>query len=177
MACVIAILAECASMYPTAGGAYHFAIFLVPEKFRRGVGYPLGWINYFGWVFTAAACSSIGGNLTIGLINLCLPTFDATIRWRLFMIYLGWASVSFLLNQFLVSVMSLIENVGCKSSFIPASCHQLIQFAKVASAWQVLLLSSLPFWRRPRRRLHHSSLLRFLIKLGKELNELSLESR
>ncbi|KAI8649009.1 hypothetical protein NCS55_01474300 [Fusarium keratoplasticum] len=48
--CTMSVLAECASLFPTAGGAYHFSTFLCPEKYRRYVGYPIGIISMLGFV-------------------------------------------------------------------------------------------------------------------------------
>ncbi|WAO93423.1 Choline transport protein [Fusarium falciforme] len=89
--CIMATLAECASMFPTAGGAYHFATFLAPEKYRRYISYPLGWLNYLGWVFTIASCSAIATWLTFSLVNLCKPEVSVTTRWQLFLVYIAWS--------------------------------------------------------------------------------------
>ncbi|KEZ46730.1 hypothetical protein SAPIO_CDS0006 [Scedosporium apiospermum] len=85
--CIILTFAQCASRYSTAGGAYHYACFLLPDQYRRSVSYVLGWLNYLGWIFTHAACCSIVATCTMALVNLCDPSFDTSIRWRLFLVY------------------------------------------------------------------------------------------
>ncbi|BCS21880.1 uncharacterized protein APUU_30105A [Aspergillus puulaauensis] len=109
---VIGILAECASIFPTAGGAYHFATFLAPERYRRYVGYALGWLNFLGWVLTIAACASIATGLTFSLAILTHPEYVVGGRWHLFLVYVGWVLVACLVNLYLFGLLDKIENVG-----------------------------------------------------------------
>ena len=115
--CLTAILAECAATFPTAGGAYHFSTFLAPAKYRRVIGYPLGWLNYLGWLFTIAACCSITTGLTYSLVILCEPYFAVTARWQLFLIYIAWAIFSWAVNIFWLSGVHILSNIGCRSSY------------------------------------------------------------
>lgn len=112
--CIMATLAECASMFPTAGGAYHFATFLAPEKYRRYISYPLGWLNYLGWVFTIASCSAIATGLTFSLVNLCKPEVSVTTRWQLFLVYIAWCTMAWAINAFMLPGVGYLENCGCK---------------------------------------------------------------
>lgn len=113
---IMATFAECAAIFPTAGGAYHYALFLLPEKHRRKAGYPLGWLNFFGWVLTIAACASIAAGLTMSLINMCNPDFDTSRRWQLFLFYILWSVVAWAINCFMLSAVAWIENVIGRAS-------------------------------------------------------------
>jgi choline transport protein len=98
-----------------AGGAYHYATFLIPEKHRRQIAYPLGWLNYLGWIFTHAGCCAIVATSIMGLINLCRPEFDVTSRWKLFLIYLAIDAVCWLCNLWGVKGIPKLELLGCRS--------------------------------------------------------------
>lgn len=93
--------------------------FLTPPKYRRGFSYVVGYYNYFGYILTFAACASVMAFLTTGLINLCAPEFDVTIRWRLFVFYVIWATVAWLVNIFGVRIIGLVETVSCESLLSP----------------------------------------------------------
>lgn len=113
--CTMSVLAECASLFPTAGGAYHFSTFLCPEKYRRYVGYPVGWLNYLGWVFTVAACAAIQTGLTFSLVIMCDPTYVVSGRWQYFLVYVAWAAVAWVINLFFLKGFHVVENLGCES--------------------------------------------------------------
>lgn len=97
------------------GGAYHYATFLIPEKHRRQIAYPLGWLNYLGWIFTHAGCCAIVATSIMGLINLCRPEFDVMSRWKLFLIYLAIDAVCWLCNLWGVKGIPKLELLGCWS--------------------------------------------------------------
>lgn len=95
------------------GGAYHYATFLSPPRYRRHCGYFLGWLNYLGWVFTHAACCAIVATSTLALINLCKPDFDVTTRWQLFLLYLAVAGICWAVNLFGLGGIPTLEIIGC----------------------------------------------------------------
>ncbi|CRG89732.1 Choline transport protein [Talaromyces islandicus] len=111
--CIILTFAQCAARYSTAGGAYHYACFLIPDQYRRQVAYPLGWMNYLGWIFTHAGCCSIVAKTVLGLVNLCHPDFDVTSRWKLFLVYLAWDALCWLFNIWGVRGIPTLELFGC----------------------------------------------------------------
>ncbi|EXJ78179.1 hypothetical protein A1O3_09340 [Capronia epimyces CBS 606.96] len=116
VACMTAVLAECASIFPTAGGAYHFATFLVPQKYRSGVGFVLGWINYLAWTLAAAACYSILSSLIFAFVFETHPDFSLSGRYQLFLVYVAVAIVSWAANLFCLSAIPLLGNIGCYGS-------------------------------------------------------------
>lgn len=122
----MATLAECASMFPTAGGAYHFTTFLVPEKYRKYIGYPLGWLNYLGWVFTIASCSAIATGLTFSLVNLCKPEIEVTTRWQLFLVYIGWCTMAWAVNVFMLPMVTYVENFGCRMCLLKLQSDTIV---------------------------------------------------
>lgn len=128
--CLTAILAECAATFPTAGGAYNFSTFLAPAKYRRYVGYPLGWLNYLGWLITICACCSICTGLTYSFVVLCKEDFAVTARWQLFLMYVAWAIFAWAVNIFWLPGVQILSNIGCESGYTLGFfkwliCHEL----------------------------------------------------
>ncbi|KAF5975974.1 choline transporter protein [Fusarium bulbicola] len=101
------------------GGAYHYAVFLTPEKYRRQIAYPLGWLNYAGWVLTHAACCAVTATLTLALINLCDVEFD-------------------IINLFGLREIPTLENVGCWATaigFVAFSVLLLVKAPKPSASF------------------------------------------
>ncbi|RFU80534.1 choline transport [Trichoderma arundinaceum] len=48
--CVAASLGELSSIWPTAGGQYHFVYALCTERWRRPISFVVGWANIVGWL-------------------------------------------------------------------------------------------------------------------------------
>ncbi|CAI0648713.1 unnamed protein product [Colletotrichum noveboracense] len=151
--CIILTFAQCAARYSTAGkalfftsdrqendtniikgGAYHYATFLIPEKYRRQCAYPLGWLNYCGWVLTHAACCAIVATLTLALVNLCQPEFDVTTRWQLFLVYLAMVFGCWLVNLFGLRGIPTLELVGCWATVFVFVAYTIALLVKAPKA-------------------------------------------
>ncbi|VUC32522.1 unnamed protein product [Clonostachys rosea] len=111
--CIMLVFSQCAARFSTAGGAYHYAAFLLPDQYKRSVSYPLGWLNYFGWILTHAACCSIVATCLLALINLCNPEFAVDTRWQLFLAYVAVAWICWLVNLFGLKGIPTLEILGC----------------------------------------------------------------
>ncbi|KAL3455343.1 amino acid/polyamine transporter I [Aspergillus heterothallicus] len=132
--CLILTLAQCAARYSTAGGAYHYSCFLIPPQYRRQISYPLGWINYLGWILTHAACCAIVATSTLGLVNLCHPGFAVTTRWHLFLVYLGVAGVCWLLNLRGLRSIPTLELLGCYVTIAAFIAYTVLLLVKAPKA-------------------------------------------
>jgi choline transport protein len=113
--CIAISLAELASVYPTAGGQYHFASILAPKKIRRGVSYACGLLSMFSWVAIGAAVTIIPAQQIMALVSALNPTFE-TKQWHVFLIYEGVAAFILANNLFLLKKAPWIHNIGCKSA-------------------------------------------------------------
>ncbi|KAK6434707.1 hypothetical protein LTR95_009103, partial [Oleoguttula sp. CCFEE 5521] len=70
MSFVYASLAEMASMFPTAGGQYHWVSELAAPTWQKPLSYFVGWLTAMGWqVYLAGICFMVGSVLQ-GLIVL-----------------------------------------------------------------------------------------------------------
>ncbi|KAM5349527.1 hypothetical protein ACJ41O_006032 [Fusarium nematophilum] len=136
--CIMLVFAQCSARFATAGGAYHYAVFLLPEKYRRQIAYPLGWLNYFGWVLTHAACCAVTATLALALINLCDADFDVTVRWRLFIAYFIVAAGCWLVNLFGLRGIPTLEIIGCWATaigFVAFSIALLVKAPKASARY------------------------------------------
>ncbi|ETI19532.1 hypothetical protein G647_09366 [Cladophialophora carrionii CBS 160.54] len=104
-------LAELASVYPTAGGQYHFASILAPKKIRRGVSYACGLLSMFSWVAIGAAVTIIPAQQIMALVSALNPMFE-TKQWHVFLIYEGVAAFILVNNLFLLKKAPWTHNIG-----------------------------------------------------------------
>jgi choline transport protein len=99
--CTALTLAELISVYPTAGGQYHFSSILAPEDQGRLLAYLSGFLSNFAWISSSAGTFMMAANITVALI----VQFDAEYvsqAWHLFLIYQAFNLVSMIANIFFV---------------------------------------------------------------------------
>ncbi|KAK9371393.1 choline transport protein [Lipomyces kononenkoae] len=132
--CIILTFAQCASRFSTAGGAYHYACFLIPEKYKREIAYPLGWLNYLGWIFTHAGCCAVVATLTLALVNLCRPDFDVTTRWQLFLVYLAVDVLCWIINLWGLKGIPTLELLGCYATAFGFVAYTIALLVKAPKA-------------------------------------------
>lgn len=132
--CIVLTFAQCAARFSTAGGAYHYACFLIPEQYRRQIAYPLGWLNWLGWIFTHAGCCAIVASLTLGLVNLCRPGFDVSTRWQLFLVYLAVDAVCWLINLWGLKGIPTLELFGCYATALGFIAYTIALLVKAPKA-------------------------------------------
>ncbi|KIW63200.1 hypothetical protein PV04_10065 [Phialophora macrospora] len=109
--CIAISLAELASVYPTAGGQYHFTSILAPKKIRRGVSYACGLLSMLSWVAIGAAVTIIPAQQIMALVSAFNPTFE-TKQWHVFLIYEGVAAFILVNNLFLLKKAPWTHNIG-----------------------------------------------------------------
>jgi choline transport protein len=105
-------MSELASVYPTAGGQYHFASILAPEKTKRAISYACGLLSIFSWVAIGAAVTIIPAQQIMALVALYRPDF-VTKEWHVFLIYEAMALLVLLYNMFALKWTSWTHYVGC----------------------------------------------------------------
>ncbi|EUC27995.1 hypothetical protein COCCADRAFT_9547 [Bipolaris zeicola 26-R-13] len=84
-ACAIS-LAELASVYPTAGGQYHWVSILAPERWSRGLSYYCGATNVFSWIAICAGIAIIVPQLCLGMAIFWNPSYVLQ-AWHAFLVY------------------------------------------------------------------------------------------
>jgi choline transport protein len=108
------MLAELASVYPVAGGQYHFTSILAPEKVKNGLSYVCGWITTFCWIATGAAVTVITAYQTNAVAAYFHPHYNQH-SWQVFLIYQAWILLIAVYNIFVIKRLSITHTLGCKS--------------------------------------------------------------
>lgn len=109
--CLSVSLSEFLSAFPTAGGQYHWVALVSPPKYRRIFSWITGWISVGGWIALSAAAGLLSSELIMGMIALYHPLFEAK-RWQQFLIYIGYALWSFLMNAFGTKVLPFANKIS-----------------------------------------------------------------
>ncbi|KAL4767879.1 amino acid/polyamine transporter I [Aspergillus nidulans var. acristatus] len=106
-----ASLAELASMYPTAGGQYHFTAILVPQRFRNALSWTVGWIGTFGWISFAASAPFFAATMLQGVIVLNHESYGME-RWQGTLIYWALVALATAINIWGSRLLSLVESMS-----------------------------------------------------------------
>ncbi|CAH0058443.1 unnamed protein product [Clonostachys solani] len=86
--CIAVSLAEIASIYPTAGGQYHWVAALCPAPRKAAAAWATGWISVGGQILLTASSAFAAGLQTQALIVLNDETYVPS-RWQGMLFY--WA--------------------------------------------------------------------------------------
>ncbi|RAK80052.1 putative GABA permease [Aspergillus fijiensis CBS 313.89] len=106
-----ASLSEMASIYPTAGGQYHFTAKFAPEPLRRSFSWAVGWIGTFGWVSFTASAPYLSAGMVQGLVVLTRETYQPQ-RWHVSLIYWAMVGLATVLNVWGSRLLSLVEAIS-----------------------------------------------------------------
>ena len=99
--CISLVLAELASVYPTAGGQYHFTSILAPEGINRLLSYICGWVTAFCWIATGAAVLTITSYQLAAVVTFYDEAMLAH-SWQVFLVYQALSLLCLLYNIFLI---------------------------------------------------------------------------
>ncbi|KAH8678445.1 amino acid/polyamine transporter I [Xylariales sp. PMI_506] len=99
--CCAATLAELASVYPTAGGQYHWTSILAPKTMSKQLSYACGFINACSWVTICAGIAIIAPQLCLAMAVFFHPDYVPQ-AWHTFLIYQGINFLVLLYNIFLL---------------------------------------------------------------------------
>lgn len=107
-------IAELSSVYPTAGGQYHFASILGPKRFTRAISYICGIITAFSWISIGAAIMIIPSTQIIALTSYYHPTYIPH-KWHYFLIYQAMGLTVLFYNLWALKKLPRTHDVGCES--------------------------------------------------------------
>ncbi|KAF3008411.1 hypothetical protein E8E13_001720 [Curvularia kusanoi] len=79
--CVAASMGELVSLWPTAGGQYHWVYVLAPDRRRAVLSYFIGWQSVIAWQATAAGGAYVSATSTQGLVINSQPSYIPE-RWH-----------------------------------------------------------------------------------------------
>jgi len=110
MTCVIASMADMASMAPTSGGQYHWVSEFAPKRYQRYLSYIVGWTGALGWQAGTASASFLAGTMIQGLIVLWDETYVPT-RWQGTLLTIAVALIATFFNTLGARQLPLLEGL------------------------------------------------------------------
>ncbi|KAJ0427176.1 amino acid/polyamine transporter I [Aspergillus carlsbadensis] len=111
MLCTGVTLAELASVYPTAGGQYHFTSILASRRWSRSLSYFSGLAAIFSWICLGASIGLSGTNALMAIIIRWRPEYEPQ-TWHYFLVYQLFNIVIVLYNAFLTNRTLWVYNLG-----------------------------------------------------------------
>ncbi|EAW14374.1 putative choline transport protein [Aspergillus clavatus NRRL 1] len=111
MLCTGITLAELASVYPTAGGQYHFTSILAPERWSRSLSYFSGLAAVFSWITLGASIALAATQALMAVVIRWQPTYQPQ-AWHFFLVYQLFNIAMVVYNIFLTNKTLWIYNVG-----------------------------------------------------------------
>ena len=112
-ACIASTMAELVSVYPTAGGQYHFVSILTPDRYRRALSYACGLLSILSWISIGASVAIITAQQIEALVALYHPNYRSP-TWHVFLIYEAVLVWTFLFNLLVLKKAPWTHNFGCK---------------------------------------------------------------
>jgi choline transport protein len=112
MLCTGVTLAELASVYPTAGGQYHFTSILASRRWSRSLSYFSGLAAIFSWICLGASIGLSGTNALMAIIIRWRREYEPQ-TWHYFLVYQLLNIAIVLYNAFLTNKTLWVYNIGC----------------------------------------------------------------
>jgi choline transport protein len=106
-------MGELASVYPTAGGQYHFVSILAPKRINRGVSYICGVLANFSWIAIGAAVMVIPSSQITAIAAFYHPGYEPQ-KWHKFLIYEAFGIVVVVYNILALKKLPRTHDVGCE---------------------------------------------------------------
>ena len=106
-----ASLAELSSMYPTAGGQYHWTARLAPERIAIISSWIAGWVTVLARLAVSASAAYVAAAMIRGLIIFNNDSFDAT-EWHGLLLYWAVYVVAALVNIAGIRAFPRIETLA-----------------------------------------------------------------
>lgn len=107
--CMIASLAEMASMAPTAGGQYHWVSEFAPKSAQKHLSYLVGWSSALGWVTGVPSCAQLTSTLVQGLVLLRSPDASIDALWQTTLFIMAFIIVCAAFNIFCARALPVTE--------------------------------------------------------------------
>ncbi|OOF91563.1 hypothetical protein ASPCADRAFT_9487 [Aspergillus carbonarius ITEM 5010] len=111
MFCTGVTLAELASVYPTAGGQYHFTSILASKRWSRGLSYFSGMAAVFAWITLGASIALSGTEALMAVVIRWQPSYEAK-SWHYFLVYQLMNAIMVIYNIFLTNKTLWVYNLG-----------------------------------------------------------------
>jgi choline transport protein len=124
-------LAELASIYPTAGGQYHFTSIIAPKRLSRILSYCCGAAAAYSWVFLSAAVTILAAQVLLAFPEYYVEGYEPQ-AWQYFLVFQAVNVVIMMYNIFLLKRASWTHEIGCRYTTLLACVSLLILLITVA---------------------------------------------
>lgn len=111
-------MAELSSVYPTAGGQYHFTSIIAPCQVRRASSYICGFTTVLSWQIIGATVTMVATSQIITVWQFYHPSLQ-TKSWHSFFIYEAFGLFAMLYNNLVLPRVPWTHGLGCK---LPSIC-------------------------------------------------------
>jgi len=108
--CVVASMADMASMAPTSGGQYHWVSEFAPKSMQKYLSYVVGWVSALGWQAGTASSAYLTGTMIQGLIVLNNPSYTPT-RWQGTLFTIAISLIATFFNTYGAKQLPLLEGL------------------------------------------------------------------
>ncbi|KAM0693232.1 hypothetical protein Q7P36_006485 [Cladosporium allicinum] len=98
--CISASLGEMASVWPTAGGQYHYAYALSTDGWKRSMSFLVGWINIAGWLTLVTTEAVFGAQFIAAAVVAGSNNAVQLTAWHTYMYFLAISFFAIGLNIF-----------------------------------------------------------------------------
>ena len=106
-------IGELASVYPTAGGQYHFVSILAPKRFNRGLSYICGILANFSWIAIGAAIMVIPSSQITAIAAFYHEGYEPK-AWHKFLIYEAFGIIVVIYNILALKKLPRTHDIGCE---------------------------------------------------------------
>lgn len=111
MLCMIASLAEMASMAPTAGGQYHWVSEFAPPSLQKPLSYVVGWCCCLGWIAGVPSCCVQLSGMVQTMVLLVSPEADISRLWQSTLLLYCFLFLAVGFNIFCAQQLPLAEGI------------------------------------------------------------------
>ncbi|KAF2770780.1 amino acid transporter [Teratosphaeria nubilosa] len=105
-----ASMAELASMYPIAGGQYHWVALLAPDPYKKTLSWLTGWVSTLGWQAAASTGFYLGGTVIQVLVSLNQESYVPR-PWQATMIMIAIMLTTVFVNTTLIKLLPGMEGL------------------------------------------------------------------
>jgi len=109
--CMIASIAEMASMALTAGGQYHWVSEFAPKGLQKPLSYLVGWSSALGWVTGVPSSAQLTSTLVQGLVLLRNPGASIDALWQTTLFIMAFIVACTAFNMFCARALPLTEGI------------------------------------------------------------------
>ncbi|KAK1982093.1 amino acid permease [Colletotrichum cereale] len=104
--CLSASVGELASLYPTAGGQYHYAYALSTQKWKKTMSFFVGWVNIAGWLTLNTTAALFGARFLAAAAVAGSGGAYQISQWSTYLIFVAISLIGVFLNTFCYPILN-----------------------------------------------------------------------